>query len=97
MRLKVILILLITALFLPYNTIAQEIVILHTNDVHSNVEPLSGGRNKGMVEPRDVRTIFRMLESEKIMFYYWMQETIIRALLILLCLKERWRLCCTMQ
>jgi 5'-nucleotidase len=48
MRLKVILIFLITALFLPYNIIAQEIVILHTNDVHSNVEPLSGGRNKGM-------------------------------------------------
>jgi 5'-nucleotidase len=26
---------------------SQDLVILHTNDVHSNIEPLSSGRNKG--------------------------------------------------
>ena len=25
----------------------QDLVILHTNDVHSNIEPLSSGRNAG--------------------------------------------------
>ena len=28
-------------------TFAQDLVILHTNDVHSNIEPLSSGRNAG--------------------------------------------------
>ncbi len=26
---------------------SQDLVILHTNDTHSNIEPLTGGRNKG--------------------------------------------------
>jgi 5'-nucleotidase len=29
-------------------TFGQDLVILHTNDVHSNIEPLSSGRNAGL-------------------------------------------------
>lgn len=35
-------------LVLPVSLIGQDLVILHTNDTHSNIEPLASGRNKGM-------------------------------------------------
>jgi len=34
--------------FLSIAVFAQDLVILHTNDVHSNIEPLTSGRNAGM-------------------------------------------------
>ncbi len=42
-----ILLLLIIIVF-PVSLISQDLVILHSNDTHSNIEPMSSGRNKGM-------------------------------------------------
>jgi 5'-nucleotidase len=38
----------LSVLLLPVSLVAQDLVILHTNDTHSNIEPLSSGRNKGL-------------------------------------------------
>lgn len=35
-------------LLFPLSLVCQDLVILHSNDTHSNIEPLSSGRNKGM-------------------------------------------------
>ncbi len=34
--------------FLSYTGFSQDLVILHTNDTHSNIEPLTSGKNAGM-------------------------------------------------
>ena len=35
---------------------SQDLVILHTNDVHSNIEPLSSGRNAVLAVSREGQT-----------------------------------------
>jgi len=43
------LIIIICALvLLPFSALSQDLVILHTNDSHSNIEPAASGRNKGL-------------------------------------------------
>lgn len=39
---------LIILLVFPVLLMSQDLVILHSNDTHSNIEPMSSGRNKGM-------------------------------------------------
>lgn len=38
----------IAAILLSLNLYSQDLVILHTNDTHSNIEPVASGRNKGL-------------------------------------------------
>lgn len=37
-----------TIILVPLSLVSQDLVILHSNDTHSNIELLSSGRNKGM-------------------------------------------------
>ncbi len=42
------LVLTLTAFLLSLTLYSQDLVILHTNDTHSNIEPVASGRNKGL-------------------------------------------------
>ena len=45
---KRMLIIALAALFAATGLQAQDLVILHTNDTHSQIEPIRVGRNKGL-------------------------------------------------
>ena len=49
-----------------------KITILHTNDMHSHIEPFKTGRNKGLGGMAKRATIIKKYEIKKKMFYYLM-------------------------
>ncbi len=59
---KILLTILMTVLF--YQSNAQDLVVLHTNDTHSNIEPAASGRNAGMGGFQRIANYFTKMRSE---------------------------------
>ena len=67
-----------------------QLTILHTNDVHSRIEPfpMDGSRNQGMGGVARRAALIQKIRADKKMFFCWMPEIFFRELLILIYLGE---------
>ena len=66
-----------------------KITILHTNDMHSHIEPFKRGRNKGLGGMAKRATIINEIRNKEKMSYYLMLETFFKEPHILTILVEK--------